>query len=314
MVTFFRSLSHDSQLPFDNKQDYRCKSTIDQPLSYSSFYAACSHEKWSDVYNTLSAGEIDPSLCRGGCFDFTALHLIVRWAEDDLAKVAIQKSRDVNAANKIGVTVLLEAVKNGDAYRCKLLLEKGADPDIESDGGTSPLGLAITENKTELVKLLVNTGAEVSFYQEEKVSVVAFAVASDDIDLMKGIVDSNKFRQEVNIKDKENRYPLDNARSKWVIRSLIAAGAREWTIGSGKDYIINEELKLRSYYSNGNKSDNEMTDIKDTLTTLIAEVNKLSETVRSDNRDLKQHFDEKITSIVTGLRWQQDFDNENSKL
>ena len=71
----------------------------------------------------------------------------------EIARLLLQNSAHVNAANKYGETALLKAVYNNDAPMVKLLLEYGADMHKTNQGGDSPIGVAEKHGHTDILIL-----------------------------------------------------------------------------------------------------------------------------------------------------------------
>lgn len=110
---------------------------------------------------------------------------------------------NVNAANVIGFTPLMNAAAQGNLEAARLLLSKGANvnavsapPGEKVKNGTialgqfTPLILAVAEGPVNLVKALLDAGANVDAQEARGMTPLMYAVATDhgDIEIVKTLI------------------------------------------------------------------------------------------------------------------------------
>lgn len=75
-----------------------------------------------------------------------------------VAKLLLEKSANLNAFCKKGMTPLHCAAYHGDVQLVKLFLENKAKVDAVDSSGSTPLHLVVSNDRDEVVKLLKKTG------------------------------------------------------------------------------------------------------------------------------------------------------------
>ncbi len=100
-------------------------------------------------------------------------------SEDKLKKLLSQKSFDINFINEIRghPTLLYQAVDNGDARMCQVLLEAGADPNIGANkDGYKALARAAFRGNVEIIGMLLDHGASIDEPKKDGVTPLEIAV------------------------------------------------------------------------------------------------------------------------------------------
>ena len=96
------------------------------------------------------------------------LHFAVRYGEQEIAEMLIEKGADIRATNDIGDTPLHFAVGYNQLNLAKWLLGKGADPnkqrspDLYVGRLCTPLDIAVEKNNSEMIDILKNFGGKIS--------------------------------------------------------------------------------------------------------------------------------------------------------
>ena len=80
--------------------------------------------------------------------------------DHDAARQALEAGVNPDAADRLGVTVLVRAAGQGDQDMVQLLLDHGAQVDKSSDQGNTPLMLAAARGHADVVQQLLQAGAD----------------------------------------------------------------------------------------------------------------------------------------------------------
>jgi ankyrin repeat protein len=80
----------------------------------------------------------------------------------DLTKALVAAGAKVDAANRYGVTPLLQASRTGDVALMEILLAAGANPQLSLEDGETPLMASARAGRVDAVRLLLAKGADVN--------------------------------------------------------------------------------------------------------------------------------------------------------
>ncbi len=76
------------------------------------------------------------------------------YGHDDIVKLLVANSADINGGNNTGFTPMHHAVENNKKFMVALLLELGADPNKKNKRGKTPLDIAMQKGNDEIVAIL----------------------------------------------------------------------------------------------------------------------------------------------------------------
>ena len=157
---------------------------------------------------------------------------------DEVKKIILGKSGDVNVVDANGDTPLIHAAWKGHADVVRLLLDNGAYVDHRDNAGQTALHLATGYKHNDVVKLLIEAGADVNVKKTERGSMpLILAAKNDNAEGAKMLV---KAGADINLHDNFGNTALDYAKASGstdVVAVLTENGADE---GSG-----NKELSER---------------------------------------------------------------------
>ena len=83
---------------------------------------------------------------------WTALHYAAAKGNNDIVRLLLAHSADVDATSAAGVTPLMMAAQNGHIYTVKLLHDAGADATLEDDSGRTVIAYAARNGHEDIVK------------------------------------------------------------------------------------------------------------------------------------------------------------------
>ena len=89
----------------------------------------------------------------------------------------LPRTADLNARNRYGTTMLMNAARGGHAQVVRLLLERGADPNVMRNDKFTALALAAFFGHTETVKTLLEFGARTEAVTRSGASAKTWATA-----------------------------------------------------------------------------------------------------------------------------------------
>lgn len=91
-------------------------------------------------------------------------------------KQALEKGADVNAKTQDGMTLLMDAARDGDTtFVQELLAQKGIEVNAKNDNGITALMFAATWRQTKIVKLLLAAGADVNAQDKDRNTALKLA-------------------------------------------------------------------------------------------------------------------------------------------
>ncbi len=113
-------------------------------------------QDWSQLVTVVEDG-LDPNVAYGD--GTTALHWSSYHDADEVARLLLTASADVNATTDLGVTPLWLAAENGSLEMTRLLLDAGADPGIPLLSGETIVMTAAQSGNGAVVRALLAAGA-----------------------------------------------------------------------------------------------------------------------------------------------------------
>lgn len=150
---------------------------------------------------------------------YTALHNAV--GNPDVVKLLVMKSRNANARNQDGETVLYMAVERGLVDSALTLLEYGADPNITNKEDIAPLFMAARGGHLELTKALVRKGANVnSVGATQGISALHWAAHKEHEEIAAFLIENGG---NIMLQDKEGRTPLSMASPELATKMIALA-------------------------------------------------------------------------------------------
>ena len=132
---------------------------------------------------------------------------------------------DVNAKDKDGNTVLMEAVKDGDMVRVTELIKNGADVNAKNKNGGTALMLATGLGHTDCARALLETKVDVNARTKDEETALMLAVDRGHMDCVKALLEAGA---DVNAKNKNGWTALMAAVAKNnvdCVKVLLKAGA-----------------------------------------------------------------------------------------
>lgn len=99
-------------------------------------------------------------------------------AADTLTRAGV----DLDGRDKLGRTLLILALQDGDASRVRTLIEEGADLDARSNVGVTALMEAVVAERLRNLKALVEAGAEVDAVDRDGWTALQWAVRQDNVE------------------------------------------------------------------------------------------------------------------------------------
>jgi len=183
---------------------------------------------------------------------------------------------NVNAKDKNGDTLLINACKKSDEKMVKALIEHKADINMKNNkNGYTPLIIACNEGNESIVKILVEHGAKVNLKDENGYTALIFACSNGNISLVEYLIEQGA---DVNTKDENGDTPLIITTifgNKTIVKYLIDHGANVNMKNDKKGY--SPLMIACSNYENDsvNKADNVV--IVKNLVDSGADVNMINE-------------------------------------
>lgn len=156
-------------------------------------------------------------------------------ADMEVLNILLATTKDVNHANKKGVTALAQALKSNNAEVVKLLIDKGANVnvlDANEDNLTTYLIQSYNPQKAEdfesKIKILTDKGFSIASPQKNGNTVYHLAVAKNDVSLIKLV---ERFGVNVNSKNSEGMTALHKAaliaKDDLLLKQLMNIGSRK---------------------------------------------------------------------------------------
>jgi cytohesin len=106
-----------------------------------------------------------------------------------MTKALLAAGASVDAANRYGVTPLLQACRNGDVQVMRTLLDAGADPTRWHAEGETPLMAASRTGRVDAVALLLSHGAFVNTADSfEEETALMWAAAEGHVEVVKALL------------------------------------------------------------------------------------------------------------------------------
>ena len=137
--------------------------------------------------------------------------------------IVIIVMNSINAKNGYGYTALIDASKNGDLEKVKLLIENGANIEVKDNNGDTALILASYYRRLEIVKYLVEKGANINATNDNGWTSLMYASKYGELETIKYLLENGT---DVNIKNKNGNAALDLAKIEDIKEVLRKAGAK----------------------------------------------------------------------------------------
>ena len=118
---------------------------------------------------------------------------------------------------------LINASKNGDLEKVKLLIENGANIEVKDNNGDTALILASYYRRLEIVKYLVEKGANINATNDNGWTSLMYASKYGELETIKYLLENGA---DVNIKNKNGNAALDLAKIEDIKEVLRKAGAK----------------------------------------------------------------------------------------
>lgn len=150
-------------------------------------------------------------------------------------ELLLSNTKNINQANKKGVSALALALRNNSPEVVKYLLEKGANPLFaDADGNNAAFYLVQSYNPQRAAefeakaKLLEEKGFALTTPQQNGNTLYHLAVAKNELSLLQLI---SKLSVDVNTKNKEGLTPLHRAamiaKDEAILKYLLSVGAKK---------------------------------------------------------------------------------------
>ena len=137
--------------------------------------------------------------------------------------IVIIVMNSINAKNGYGYTALIDASKNGDLEKVKLLIENGADIEAKDNNGDTALILASYYRYLEIIQYLVEKGANINATNDNGWTSLMYASKYGELETIKYLLENGA---DVNIKNKNGNAALDLAKIEDIKEVLRKAGAK----------------------------------------------------------------------------------------
>jgi E3 ubiquitin-protein ligase mind-bomb len=146
--------------------------------------------------------------------NLTALHLSTLWKDipNNLFRIILEKTSDINAQDKNGHTALHIKIWNKSETAVKELLKhKDVDINVKNNDNHTPLYLASGWNNIpiDLFKKILEKSADINAQDEEGLSALHWAIQCKSKTAVKELLKHKDV--DVNVKDKDNFTPLHSA-------------------------------------------------------------------------------------------------------
>ncbi|MDH5682805.1 MAG: ankyrin repeat domain-containing protein, partial [Spirochaetota bacterium] len=143
--------------------------------------------------------------------------------ELEIVKYLISKGADIKVIRKGGWTVLHSAARGGNLEIVKLLITKGADIHAKIKNGSTVLHYAASGGNLEIVKYLIDQGADPRSKNMYGRTILHSAARGGNLDIVKYLIDKGV---EINKKDKNDKTPLDMAKTREIKEFLTKQGRK----------------------------------------------------------------------------------------
>ena len=110
------------------------------------------------------------------------LHAILGGCSKDVLETFVNRSVDVNAANKNKVTALMLACEKGKKDIINVLLNAGADPSITDGKGATCIHYAVEGCRKDVLERIVNLGADVNATNKNNITALIIACQKGNVD------------------------------------------------------------------------------------------------------------------------------------
>ena len=219
--------------------------------------------------------------------------LATEYGYKECVKVLIDAGAVVNAKNKDGNTILMEAVKDGYMDRVTELIKNGENVNAKNKNGVTALMWAADGGHTGCVKTLLEAGADVNAKIKIGGTALMMAAAFGHADCVKVLL---KAGADVNAKTKDGETALmlaTNERHTDCVKALreAVANAKSKDEGKGKDSLSPEEVQkpvVLQDISSGNLNAGKMS---------IANIKRALKDAKEDDQLLLND----LASVVTDL-------------
>lgn len=88
-----------------------------------------------------------------------------------------------------GLSLLMEAVWQGDIAEIQRLLDQGYNVNETAEDGTTPVMFAVLLKKSEVVRFLMDNGADVNLPDKGRMTALTFAAIGQEPDVLEVILD-----------------------------------------------------------------------------------------------------------------------------
>jgi len=153
--------------------------------------------------------------------------LLIASLKGDTQEVSrlIERSADVNAKDRDGVTALMGAAIDGNTELVRILIEKGADVDSQAENGWTALHIAAMNGDLDVARTLIEKGANVNEDDQHGETPLMLSAFEGKTDIVRFLIEKGA---DVNAKDKSGSTALQFAvgdKQKEIVEILKSAGA-----------------------------------------------------------------------------------------
>ena len=190
----------------------------------------------------------------------------VIWDKEVSQSVCLEKMKyliylgaNVNKRNKDGDTVLMEAVKRGNAEIVKFLIENGANVNQKNKEGETALMVASEKGKADIVKLLIENKADVHQKNNDNWNALLVACAEGHFEIVDMLV-QNGAESGIEAEVEDDNIDYDNIDNVIEILEKEFRPEDQWDtegddmvcdVNDKKPKILKKEIKQVNNQKNG---------------------------------------------------------------
>ena len=115
----------------------------------------------------------------------------------NIVKLLVKNFADINYNNKNNETVLMKAVESADTYIVEFLLENKAKVNSRDLNGNTALFYAVEYGDFDMVKLLIKYGAKINLKNNDGDDVLNLAVKKNYVDIVKYLIKKGAFSKRI---------------------------------------------------------------------------------------------------------------------